>query len=54
MNLAVCDRRLAARLDQDFAADLKEATEIGYDAWKNCSLLERAPELIGRLLERQQ
>lgn len=54
VNVAVCDRGLAARLNQDFARDLAEACEISYSQWKRRSVFERGPELVGWVLERQQ
>lgn len=54
MNVGVCDRQFAARLEEDFAHDLTEADEISYEKWKNRGLFERGPELLGWILERQQ
>ncbi len=54
VNVAVCDRDLATRLDRDFTADLAEACEISYSQWRRRSLFERGPELVGWVLERQQ
>ncbi len=54
VNVAVCDRAFAARLEEDFGRDLAEAREITYDQWKRRSLFERGPELLGWVLERQQ
>jgi cardiolipin synthase len=54
VNVAVCDRQFAARLEEDFARDLAEAHEISYSQWKQRSIFERGPELIGWVLERQQ
>jgi cardiolipin synthase A/B len=54
VNVAVCDKEVAARLDGDFRNDIAESTEVSYEEWKNRSLLERAPEMLGWILERQQ
>ena len=54
VNLAVCDSRFAARLEDDFERDLAEAREVRYDEWKRRGVFARAPELVGWLLERQQ
>jgi cardiolipin synthase len=54
VNLAACDRRFAARLEEDFAADLKAASEVRLAEWRRRSVFERGPELLGWILERQQ
>lgn len=54
VNLAVCDPAFASRLEEDFVADLAQAREVSYEAWKRRGLLERGTELVGWLLERQQ
>ena len=54
VNLAVCDERFAARLERDFESDLADAREVHYAEWKRRSMLERGPELLGWILERQQ
>ncbi len=54
VNLAACDREFAARLDQDFRRDLASSAEITYQRWAHRPLLERAPELLGWVFERQQ
>ncbi len=53
-NVAVDDPGFAARLENDFAADLADAREITFEEWKGRSALERGPELLGWILERQQ
>jgi hypothetical protein len=35
-------------------ADLAQSREIGYAEWKARSLIERGPEFLGWILERQQ
>lgn len=54
VNLAAFDDQLAARLQEDFARDLSESVEITYEQWKRRSLVERAHEWLGWVLERQQ
>jgi cardiolipin synthase len=54
VNLAVRDAGFAARLERDFARDLANSRQVTYEAWENRPLLERAPELLGWVLERQQ
>ena len=54
VNLAACDERLAARLEEDFARDISDSREITYAAWRRRSLVERSQEWLGWLLERQQ
>ncbi|HJQ23015.1 MAG TPA: phospholipase D-like domain-containing protein [Blastocatellia bacterium] len=54
VNLAACDERLAARLEEDFARDIGESREITYEAWRRRSIVERSQEWLGWLLERQQ
>jgi cardiolipin synthase len=54
VNLAAMDTAFAARLNRDFAQDLAESREISYEHWRGRSLVERGPEMLGRLLERQQ
>ena len=54
ISVAAFDEELAARLQQDFAADLAESHAITYDEWKRRSLFERAHEWLGWVLERQQ
>jgi hypothetical protein len=50
----VFDPELAARLHQDFAFDLAESQAVFYEEWKRRSLIERAHEWLGWLLEKQQ
>lgn len=54
VNLASFDETLAARLQEDFRADLRESRRITYRKWYRRPLTERAHELLGWLLERQQ
>jgi cardiolipin synthase len=54
VNLASCDTKLTARLEEDFGRDLAHSREISYDMWRKRSWLERGPEILGWILERQQ
>lgn len=54
VNLAVRDRGFTARLERDFARDMAESKVVTYEEWKRRSLLERAPEVLGWVLQRQQ
>lgn len=54
INLAVQDREVAARLEEDFSADLASSDEVTIEAWQQRSLAERALAGIGALLERHQ
>ena len=54
INLAALDEQLATRLLEDFASDMAESKSISYDDWKRRSLLDRAHEWLGWVLERQQ
>jgi len=54
VNLAACDRHFAERLNEDFRRDLVSSAEITYQRWARRSLVERAPELLGWVFERQQ
>jgi cardiolipin synthase A/B len=54
VNLAALDRELAARLEEDFAADIAQSSAVTYEEWKRRSLFERAHEWLGWVIERQQ
>jgi cardiolipin synthase len=54
VNLAISDPVLAARLEEDFARDLAASKTVNYRRWLQRPFMERAHELIGRILERQQ
>lgn len=54
VNLAVRNRKLAARLNEDFERDLAESHQVTYEAWRKRSYRERIVEQVGRLLQRQQ
>ncbi|HEX8845249.1 MAG TPA: phospholipase D-like domain-containing protein [Pyrinomonadaceae bacterium] len=54
INMAARDRKLAARLAEDFARDLAECHEVSYEEWQRRSIFERLHEWLGWVLERQQ
>jgi cardiolipin synthase len=54
INLAARDEKLTARIAKDFAADLAESREVSYEEWRHRSIFERAHEVLGWVLERQQ
>jgi len=54
VNLAVCDAAFAARLEQDMAGDVEQSRRVSLDEWRTRPVTERAPELLGWILERQQ
>ena len=45
---------LAGRLQEDFQRDLAQSHRVTYRKWYRRPLVERAWELVGWLLERQQ
>jgi cardiolipin synthase len=54
VNLAVCDAAFAERLERDMAADLEQSRRVSLDEWQRRPVTERAPELLGWIIERQQ
>lgn len=54
INVAADDAELAARLQEDFRRDLAHSRRVSYRKWYRRPLVERAWELLGWLLERQQ
>jgi cardiolipin synthase A/B len=54
VNLAVSGSRLAARLEEDFEADISESKEVTIEEWRHRPVVERAHEVLGWILERQQ
>ena len=54
INLAARDKKLAARLAEDFATDLAESREVTYEEWRRRSIFERMHEWLVWVLERQQ
>ena len=54
VNLAVRDRAVAMRFEQDMALDLDQSRRISLEEWKRRSVAELATELMGMVFERQQ
>lgn len=54
VNLAVRDPALALRLESDMAIDIKDSRRILLDDWRRRPFTERATELLGWVIERQQ
>jgi cardiolipin synthase len=54
LNLVCCNEKLARRLTEDFERDVKHSRLIEYSEWKGRSVIERAHECLGWVLERQQ
>jgi cardiolipin synthase len=54
INVAAFDADLAARLQEDFRRDILHSHRVTYRKWYRRPLVERAWELVGWLLERQQ
>lgn len=52
-NLAVYDPGCTNRLEEDFSRDLSNSYEITFDDWTRRPVLERVPEMVGWVLERQ-
>jgi len=54
VNLAARDLGFVQRLEQDFVADISNSRQITYEEWRHRNIFERAPEIFGWVLERQQ
>lgn len=54
VNLAVRDRSIASRLAADNAEDLRQSQRVTLDDWRHRPVTERATELLGWVIERQQ
>ncbi|WP_295754560.1 phosphatidylserine/phosphatidylglycerophosphate/cardiolipin synthase family protein [Undibacterium sp.] len=54
VNIALVDRTIAARLNQDFECDLALSEQVMLDAWRRRSVWERVLAFLGIALERQQ
>jgi cardiolipin synthase len=54
LNVAVLDRAVAKRLEEDFHHDLQSSESIQYEEWKKRPLWERGTELLSAIFERQQ
>ncbi len=54
INLALPDRSLVARLNEDFERDVALSRPVDIETWRRRSIAERVLALLGALLERQQ
>jgi len=54
VNLAIRDRAVSLRLENDMEADLRQSRRISLDEWRHRAVTERATELLGWVFERQQ
>lgn len=54
VNVAAYDQGLAARLEEDFRADLQVSHQISYEEWRRRPSIERANEWLGWIIERQE
>jgi hypothetical protein len=52
--VAVYDTAFAARVEQDFVADLAQSRQVSYEEWKGRSVFARLAEWLGSLFERQE
>jgi cardiolipin synthase len=52
VNVATCDRALAARLDEDFQRDLSKSHQVSYEEWESRPLKERIIEKLGFFVRR--
>ena len=54
VNLVSLDPELAGQLRSQFDGDISKAKRVVYDEWKKRPLWERAVEMAGFVIERQQ
>ena len=54
VNVAVLDPQIASKLAEDFTDDLQHAAHVTLEDWEKRSILERAFEWVGWVIERQQ
>jgi cardiolipin synthase len=54
VNLAARDPDFVQRLEHDFVADIAHSRQITYEEWRRRNIFQRAPELFGWVLQRQQ
>jgi cardiolipin synthase len=54
VNVAAFDEGLAARLEEDFHADLELSRRVTYEEWNHRPAIERANEWLGWVIERQE
>lgn len=54
VNLAIRDANVALRFENDMAFDLEQSRKISLSEWEHRPVTERATELMGLVIERQQ
>jgi cardiolipin synthase A/B len=54
VNLAARNTEFVQRLEQDFVADIANSHQVTYDEWRHRNIFERAPEVFGWVVQRQQ
>ena len=54
VNFAVRGEALAARLERDMANDLTHSRRVSLEEWRHRPVTQRAPEMLGWIIERQQ
>lgn len=54
VNLVVRDPNFVERLQADFVRDLANSERITYEKWRSRPVIQRAPELLGWVLQREQ
>ena len=54
VNLAMRDAAVAKRFQEDMARDLEQSRRVSMEDWKHRPITERATELMGMVIERQQ
>jgi cardiolipin synthase len=54
VNLAVRGEGMAQKLEDDMAQDLRDSKRVSLEEWKRRPITERAPEMLGWIIERQQ
>jgi len=54
MNVAIRDKAVAARLTQDFLADVAKSEEVTFEKWQQRPMTERLLSPVAWILERQQ
>lgn len=54
VNLAVRGQSLAAQLEKDMAEDISRSRRVSLEEWRRRPVTQRAPEMLGWIIERQQ
>jgi cardiolipin synthase len=54
VNLAMRDAAVAMRFANDIALDLDQSRRVSLEEWRHRPVTERATELMGLVIERQQ